>query len=75
MSTKFWVGNRKERDHSEDLCFNEIIISEQILGNKFGGCGVDSSGYGWETVANSCEHNNEPSGSIKDNFLSTKESQ
>jgi hypothetical protein len=30
------------------------------------GCGLDSSGSGWGSVAGSCEHGNEPSGSIKD---------
>jgi hypothetical protein len=30
-----------------------------------GKCGVDSSGSGWGPVAGSCEHGNEPSGSIK----------
>jgi hypothetical protein len=29
------------------------------------GCGFDSSGSGWGSVASSCEHGNEPSGSIK----------
>jgi len=29
------------------------------------GCGFDSSGSGWGPVASSCEHGNEPSGSIK----------
>jgi len=28
-------------------------------------CGLDASGSGQETVAGSCEHSNEPSGSIK----------
>jgi len=30
-----------------------------------GGCGLDSSGSGQELVAGSCEHGNEPSGSMK----------
>jgi hypothetical protein len=29
------------------------------------GCGLDSSGSGYEQVAGSCEHGDEPSGSIK----------
>jgi len=31
----------------------------------FGRCGVDASGSGKGIVAGSCEHGNEPSGSIK----------
>jgi hypothetical protein len=27
-------------------------------------CGLDSSGSGWQPVANSCEHDNEFSGSV-----------
>jgi hypothetical protein len=34
-------------------------------GKKVEICGLDASGSGWETVAGSCEHSNEPSGSIK----------
>jgi hypothetical protein len=30
-----------------------------------GRCGPDASGSGQESVAESCEHGNEPSGSIK----------
>jgi hypothetical protein len=30
-----------------------------------GGSGLDSSGSEWGPVAGSCEHGNEPSGSIK----------
>jgi hypothetical protein len=30
-----------------------------------GGCGLDSSGSGKGPVARSCEHGNEPSGSVK----------
>jgi hypothetical protein len=30
-----------------------------------GRCGLKSSGSGWGPVAGSCEHDNEPSGSIK----------
>jgi hypothetical protein len=30
-----------------------------------GSCGPSSSGSGYEPVAGSCEHGNEPSGSIK----------
>jgi len=30
-----------------------------------GECGLDASGSGWGPVAGSCEHGNEPSGSIE----------
>jgi hypothetical protein len=39
------------------------IILKWILGNRFGMCGLDSSGSGW--LVGSCEHGNEFSGSIK----------
>jgi hypothetical protein len=32
MNTKFWSGNLKERDHSEDLGIDGKIILEWILG-------------------------------------------
>jgi hypothetical protein len=35
------------------------------LGNRVGGCGLDSSGLGQGPVVGSCEKANEPSGSIK----------
>jgi hypothetical protein len=35
------------------------------LNNRVGGCGLDSSGSGLEPMVGSCEHENEPSGSIK----------
>jgi hypothetical protein len=36
MHTKFWPGNWKERDHSDDLGIDGRIILEYILG-KWGG--------------------------------------
>jgi hypothetical protein len=33
--------------------------------NRVWRCGLTSSGSGWGPVAGSCEHGNEPSGSIK----------
>jgi hypothetical protein len=36
LATKFWSENLKGRDHSEDLCTDEKIILEWILG-KWGG--------------------------------------
>jgi len=35
------------------------------LGKWVGKCGLDSSGLGQGTVAGSCEHDYEPSGSVK----------
>jgi hypothetical protein len=34
-------------------------------GNRVWGCGLDSLGSGYGYVAGTCEHGNEPSGSIK----------
>jgi hypothetical protein len=36
-----------------------------IKGNRVWGCGLDSLSSGKGQVADSCEHGNEPSGSIK----------
>jgi hypothetical protein len=65
MHTKVWSENLKERDHSEDLGIDGKIISEHILGNKVGRCGMDASGSGYRPVAGSCEHGNEILGSIR----------
>jgi hypothetical protein len=66
MHRKFWLGNLKGRDHSEDLGVDGRVILELILGKRSGRCGMDAYGSGYEPVADSCEHGNEPSGSIKD---------
>jgi hypothetical protein len=49
------------RDHVEDLGIDGRIILQCILGEYV----LDSTGSGWGSVAGSCEHGNEPSGSIK----------
>jgi hypothetical protein len=41
------------------------IILRRILENRIGWYGLDSSGSGQGPVEGSCEHCNEPSGSIK----------
>jgi hypothetical protein len=41
------------------------LILKWILRNSVGWCGFGSSGSGQGPVAGSCEHGNEPSGSIK----------
>jgi hypothetical protein len=49
----------------EDLGVDGRITLRWILGNRVWGCGLDSFGSGEGQVASSCEHGNEPSGSIK----------
>jgi hypothetical protein len=51
-------------DHLEDLGVDGNIILEWIL-NMVGVCRLESSGQGEGAVEGSCEHGNEPSGSIK----------
>jgi len=41
------------------------IILEWILGKQDGRCGLNASGLGQGAVADSCEHGNEPFGSIQ----------
>jgi hypothetical protein len=53
------------RDHSDDLDVDFNIILERILGNRVGRCGLDSSGIRYRPMGDSCEHDNEPSGSTK----------
>jgi len=53
------------RDHSEDLGVAERIILEWISEKRGERCGLPSPGSGHGPVAGSCEHSNEPSGSIK----------
>jgi len=65
MHTKFLSGNLKGRDHSEDLGVDGKVILELISGNWSGRCGLCSSDSVRGPVAGSCEHDYEPSGSIK----------
>jgi hypothetical protein len=60
-----WLENVKGRDHSEDLGVNGKIILNWISGERVGGCGLDSPGLGYGSVAGSCEYGNKPLGSIK----------
>jgi hypothetical protein len=62
MRTKCRLESLRGRDHSEDLGVDRIIL-KWILGNRIGGCGLDSLGLG--PMADYCKHGNEPSGSIK----------
>jgi hypothetical protein len=58
----------KERDHSENLGIWEDNIKMDLRETGFEG-GLDSSSSRQGPVAGSCEHGNEPSGSIKDEDL------
>jgi hypothetical protein len=42
----------------------EQYQNESLI-NRAGGFGLDSSSSGWGLMAGSCEHGNEPSGSMK----------
>jgi hypothetical protein len=65
LRTKFRLESMKARDQSEDLGAGGRIILKWIVGNWVWRCGLDSSGLGKGPMAGSCEHDNEPSGSIK----------
>jgi hypothetical protein len=65
MHTTFWSANLKGRDCSEDVGVDRKIILEWILGKEGGKVWLDSSGSEQGPVAGSCEHGNEPAGSIK----------
>jgi hypothetical protein len=43
----------------------EDNIKMDLKGNRVWGCGLDSLGSGLGQVTGSCEHGNQPSGSIK----------
>ena len=62
--TGFWLENLKEGDHLQRLGIDGRIVFKQILKNKMGGRGQDSSGSGWGLVAVSCGSGNDISGSI-----------
>jgi hypothetical protein len=65
MNTKVRSENMKVRDHSEGLGLDEKI-SERMLGKRWEG--VDRMHLAQDRDqwrAGSCEHGNEPSGSIK----------
>jgi len=70
MYTKFWSENLKGRDHSKDQGIDGMIILQCVLGNGVWRCGLDSSGSGQGPVTDSCEHGDEPSGSIKGREIS-----
>jgi hypothetical protein len=65
MRTKVLFESPKGRDHSEDISLGGRKILKWMLGNRVRGCGLDSSASELGPVTGSCEHGNEPLGSIK----------
>ena len=67
VSTGFWWGNLRKRDHLEDPGIDKRIILRWILRNWDGGVGneLDCSGLGQGKMAGTCECSNEPLGPIK----------
>jgi hypothetical protein len=59
------VEKPEGRRHLEGFGVHGRIILHCILGEMVGSCCLNASGSGWGPVAGSCEHGNEPSGSIK----------
>jgi hypothetical protein len=71
MRTKLWLESLKGREQSENLGVDGKIIFKRIFGKA---CAVVWIGFIWlitGKVAGSCEHGNEPSGSIKDGNILT----
>jgi hypothetical protein len=66
MRTKFWSGNLKGRDYSEDLGIDGKIILEWILRKLEGKVWTVCIWLRIGTSGGLCKHGNEPSGSIKD---------
>jgi hypothetical protein len=58
MRTKFWSGNLKGRDHSEDLGVDGEVL-ESVLGKEGGRRRLDSFGSGYGPVVGSCERGGE----------------
>jgi hypothetical protein len=67
MYTKFWSGNLKGKDNSENLDPDGRIILHRVDLKRNGveSCGLDSCDSGYGQVAFCCEHGNEPLFSIK----------
>jgi hypothetical protein len=59
------VENQKGRDPLEDLDMDGMITSDGTWGNRVEKCELHASGFREGPVADTCEHGNESSGSIK----------
>jgi hypothetical protein len=59
------LENLKGRDHSEDLGSDGKITLEWFSGHRMERCKLDAFCSGWGPGGGSCEHGNEPSGSVK----------
>jgi hypothetical protein len=63
---KIWLGDLKgKRSIGRRRLSCEDNIRMDPVENWVARCGLDVSGSGYGPVAGSCEHGNEPSGSIK----------
>jgi hypothetical protein len=65
MRAKSWSEQLQGTTHSGDRGMDGRTILQWILGNSVGRCRLDASGSGQGPVADCCEHDNEPSCSIK----------
>jgi hypothetical protein len=63
-NTEFWCGILREGSYLENLGV-EVNTQLDLKGNRMEGRGLDCSHLGHGQVAGSCDHGNEPSGSIK----------
>jgi len=63
MHTGFWWANVRERTHLEDVGVDER--SDGYSRHRMGGRALVLSGSGEGKVAGSCDHGDEPSGSIE----------
>jgi hypothetical protein len=64
MHVGYWWESQKERDHLEDQDVGVWTILKWIV-DRMGWYGLDQSGLGQRPVEGSCEHGDEPSGSLK----------
>jgi len=65
VPTHFWSENMKARESWEDLDLNGRIILERILGKEGGKLWAEFFWLWQGPVAGFCEHDNEPTVSIK----------
>lgn len=64
---KFWLGNPKEMDHSEDVTVDGIIILKLVstIAYRAVRCRLDAYNVVKGTAASSCKHCNEHLGFMK----------